>query len=189
MYATDAMGSWISLPGWLTLITGPVFQMGKVLYSYHAPYWRALFPLAAALFMVVVARFLMPSRWAAVARPLIGTLGIGIALAAAIVIHGQAQEIASIVRSGQAQVLAGRVSGFRPGSGNQHRHEKLTLAGVLFDYVDYDGGPGFNRTAADGGPMRDGRCIRLRYYRDSFRGNRILKLEQLSGADSALHCR
>ena len=70
----------------------------------------------------------------------------------------------------------GRVRSFVPGGIGGHPWESFAVSGTWFSYSDFFRDGGFNRTAAFGGPMRQGLQVRI-YYLPSHGRNKIVRLE------------
>jgi len=66
----------------------------------------------------------------------------------------------------------GRVEHFHPMPWAGHDEETFDVNGIKFSYSDYIITAGFNNTASHGGPIRQGRPVRI-----CERGNEILRLE------------
>jgi len=76
------------------------------------------------------------------------------------------------LRTGDYSVVEGAVSQFHPMPYSGHDSERFTVEGVSFKYSDYDQSQGgFNNTSSHGGPIREGKRVRIAY-----REGRILKL-------------
>ncbi|MES2297270.1 MAG: hypothetical protein V4582_09520 [Pseudomonadota bacterium] len=73
---------------------------------------------------------------------------------------------------GKAQVVEGLVRNFKGMPPNGHGMETFCVSRACFEYSDYSIVAGFNNTATRGGPIREGRPVRITYV-----GNSILKLE------------
>lgn len=71
---------------------------------------------------------------------------------------------------GQAEVIEGPVTIYLEVGGG--KNECISVADRQFCYSDWDLTPGFNRTRALGGPIRDGLQVRLRAI-----GDTIVRLE------------
>jgi hypothetical protein len=74
--------------------------------------------------------------------------------------------------SGQAGVIEGVVTDFRPMPYEGHADESFTVSGKRFSYSDYSVTAGFNNTRSHGGPIDNGVYVRITH-----RGNTILRLE------------
>jgi hypothetical protein len=73
---------------------------------------------------------------------------------------------------GTASVTEGVVSNFVPMPYGGHADEKFTVSGVTFSYSDYAITSGFNNTRSHGGPIDEGKRVRVTYV-----GNVIVRLE------------
>jgi hypothetical protein len=72
-------------------------------------------------------------------------------------------------------VIEGLATGFEPYTGS-HRYEEFKVDTVVFRYSDGDLTGGFNQTKSNGGPMAEGKQVRISYT--SFKNSIvILKLE------------
>ena len=154
-----------------------------LLYSYSPPYYRALYPLAVGFLLVLGVRVFVRTDGRQVAQFMIGLMMTALAIAVAISLHFESRQIAHVREIGEARTITGVVIDFIPGSENLHRKESFSVQGVRFEYVGYDGGPGFNQATADGGPLVAGFCLKIQYFHDRNLGNRILSLEQLPAQD------
>ena len=81
-------------------------------------------------------------------------------------------KLVSAVRSGQVQYVEGHVEQFVPMPHGGNAMESFTVQGKRFEYSDYVVTAGFNNTASHGGPIREGRSVRVTYVDDT-----IVRLE------------
>ena len=158
-----------------------------MVYSYSAEYWRALIILPVVVAVLLFVRFLPGSRSKRPPLWLVTAFGAFCFVAALSILYRQDRDIRRAMAANGAPTVEGTVTDFRPGS-NDHRPERFRVHDVRFEYSD-DGHPGFHQTAAEGGPIREGMCVRIRYYRNEFNENRILMLEVLGKARAAVQCR
>jgi len=86
--------------------------------------------------------------------------------------YGEYRRLVHAYHAGTYEVLEGVVEGFEPMPFTGHQDESFTLKGVKFRYSDYQVMAGFNNTTSHGGPIREGRRIRLWHV-----GNAIIRLE------------
>ncbi len=73
--------------------------------------------------------------------------------------------------SGAATVIEGRVESFDPMPYSGHKNESFVVAGKRFEYSDFEPTSAFNNTKSHGGPIDEGRQIRLWCV-----GDRIVRL-------------
>lgn len=78
--------------------------------------------------------------------------------------------------NGTATVTEGVVTNFIPMPYSGHATEKFTVNGVTFSYSDYGVTAGFNNTKSHGGPIDEGKRVRVTHL-----GNTILVLEVADG--------
>ena len=79
-------------------------------------------------------------------------------------------------------VIEGVVTDFDPMPYAGHQNESFTINDVRFEYSDFDESYyGFNNTKSHGGPIDEGRKIRVSYYINN-KKNIIIKIEVLSRA-------
>jgi len=79
----------------------------------------------------------------------------------------------SLLNSGKCSVTEGYVENFDPAPASGHKNESFILNGKKFSYSDYDVSTGaFNQTYSHGGPIYQGRWVRI-----SYKDNLILKIE------------
>lgn len=76
-------------------------------------------------------------------------------------------------QAGRCSIVEGQVESYRdtPG-GRGRRDESFSVRGIVFGYSNLEITGGFNTTAQDGGPIRNGLPVRICY-----RGGEILRLE------------
>lgn len=82
------------------------------------------------------------------------------------------RSLVAAVETGAARVAEGGVSNFTPMPVTGHAMEKFCVGDACFEYSDFVVTNGFNNTSSHGGPIRDGRPVRITYV-----GNSIVKLE------------
>jgi hypothetical protein len=80
--------------------------------------------------------------------------------------------LASALREGRCDIVAGKVTQFHPMPASGHDTERFVIGNRQFKYSDYIVSPGFNNTSSHGGPIRDGLRVRIHYV-----GNDIARLE------------
>ena len=76
------------------------------------------------------------------------------------------------LKSGDYEVVEGRVENFTPMPWEGHADESFDVNGVRFSYSDYEITAGFNNSASHGGPVRSGLPVRIAY-----KDGEILRLE------------
>jgi hypothetical protein len=67
------------------------------------------------------------------------------------------------LQAGNAQVVEGVVTNFRPMPESGHGYESFDVAGKHFAYDDYIDSGGFNSSSTFGGPIRAGQRVRIAY--------------------------
>lgn len=76
------------------------------------------------------------------------------------------------------KVIAGPVRDFVPMPATGHAMERFCVRTACFQYSDYVLTGGFNNTSSHGGPIKEGRSVRVTYLEyPSWPGNVIVKLE------------
>ena len=80
------------------------------------------------------------------------------------------------VHFGTAYVVEGDVEEFQPMPAGGHGSEHFVVDGRRFQYSDATASPGFDQTSIDGGPIRAGLHVRIRYV-ELGSGPTITKLE------------
>lgn len=78
--------------------------------------------------------------------------------------------------NGTATVTEGVVTDFVPMPRSGHADEKFTVNGITFAYSDYHVTAGFNNTKSNGGPIDEGKKVRVTHL-----GDIIVKLEIADG--------
>ncbi len=68
------------------------------------------------------------------------------------------------MKNGTYKEIEGIVENFDPMPHSGHKLESFTLNNVKFEYSDFVISPGFNNTKSHGGPIDEGKYIRIRYY-------------------------
>jgi len=77
-----------------------------------------------------------------------------------------------VLASGEYRTVEGVVENFRPLAAHGRGIESFEVKGVRFQYSPLALSPGFNRAAAEGGPIANGVHVRIAYF-----GLAILRLE------------
>jgi len=80
--------------------------------------------------------------------------------------------LAAELRHNKCEVTEGVVTSFSPFPYEGHQEESFQVDDQMFRYSDYELTAGFNRTASQGGPISEGKRVRIHHV-----GNRIAKLE------------
>lgn len=70
-------------------------------------------------------------------------------------------ELRRALRSGQFEVVEGKVVDFVPMPADGHVMERFTVNGHRFEYSDAVPTAGFNNTQSHGGPIREGLIVRI----------------------------
>ncbi len=86
--------------------------------------------------------------------------------------YGNYRRHSLLMREGRASLVEGRVENFVPMAYHGHGLESFEVNGVRFEYSDYVVSPGFNNSKSHGGPIDEGRLVRI-HHRDGI----ILRLE------------
>jgi len=85
-----------------------------------------------------------------------------------------------LLDSGRCVVIEGTVRDFRPMPKGGHAQESFSVSGVRFAYGG-DVRAGYNRTAPEGGSIRDGQQVRIHYFPSRLMDNEIARLEVAEG--------
>jgi hypothetical protein len=80
--------------------------------------------------------------------------------------------------TGRVRIAEGQVRNFHAMPRTGHDLESFEVSGVRFSYSDYIITPGFHQTASHGGPISEGRTVRIRHV-----GNDILTVEVLKASE------
>ena len=75
--------------------------------------------------------------------------------------NSQRARVVDALRAGRYQLVQGVVQNFRPGDVDSHPPEEFTVAGHRYQYAPAEHLFGFNRVAAQGGPIREGLRVRI----------------------------
>ncbi len=67
--------------------------------------------------------------------------------------------------------VSGVVENFDPMPYEGHKNESFSVKGIRFEYSDFEIGFGFNQSKSHGGPIDEGKYVRIQYYK-----GRILRL-------------
>ena len=86
--------------------------------------------------------------------------------------YGEYRHLVAALQNGEAQVVEGIVTDFKPIPPQGHADERFTVAGHTFSYSDYVTTSAFHTTRSYGGPIRAGLRVRVTYV-----GNSIVRLE------------
>lgn len=92
------------------------------------------------------------------------------------VTSNQQRTLVAAERSGAATLVEGVVSHFVPWPHGPHKMERFCVASTCFEYSDHVINGGFNRTSAEGGPIREGLRVRVMHV-----GGVIVRLEIAAG--------
>ena len=68
------------------------------------------------------------------------------------------------LKNGTYNEVEGIVENFDPMPYSGHKMESFTVKGVKFEYSDFVVSSGFNNTKSHGGPIDEGKYVRIRYY-------------------------
>lgn len=60
--------------------------------------------------------------------------------------------------------VEGVVENFDPMPYSGHKNESFTVNGVFFEYSDFGPSAGFNNTKSHGGPIDEGKYVKIRYH-------------------------
>ena len=141
------------------------------------------FPAFGLIFVAIgailfVRRRSLPGRWSERPRASAAFAGVYLAFAvfwtatAFLSTYGEYRSLSEAERSGQVQVVEGRVADFRPMPAAGHAMERFCVADACFEYSDFVVTGGFNNTSSHGGPIRAGLAVRVSHVH-----GRIVKLE------------
>ncbi|WP_461535268.1 hypothetical protein [Spongorhabdus nitratireducens] len=97
-----------------------------------------------------------------------------IAVASTSNIYNKKQTLRALYEQGRFHVVEGIVEDFDPMTSRGNKNESFTVNGVMFKYSGYRITQGFNQTASEGGPVREGLPVRVSYIDQD---NTIIKLE------------
>ena len=70
----------------------------------------------------------------------------------------------SAMKDGTYKEVEGIVENFDPMPHSGHKNESFTVKGVKFEYSDYGVSTGFNNTKSHGGPIDEGKFVKIKYY-------------------------
>ena len=70
------------------------------------------------------------------------------------------------IENGTYQEVEGFVENFEPMPHGGHKNESFTVNDVKFEYSDFKISAGFNNTKSHGGPIDEGKYVRIKYYND-----------------------
>jgi len=74
-------------------------------------------------------------------------------------------ECRSVIKNGTYQEVEGIVEKFEPEPLEGHKNESFTVKGVSFSYSDAGPSSGFNNSKSHGGPIDEGKYVRIRYHK------------------------
>lgn len=152
-----------------------VFDLTSAGYS---TWWFPAFGLVFVLIGVILVRFrhALPTRNPIVMRRAFPWFFLGFAviwtLGALTGTYGEYRGLSGAIRSGNVQIVEGKVSEFVPMPYGGHSDERFCVARQCFAYSDYGVTSGFNNTASHGGPIREGLPVRITHV-----GGKIVRLE------------
>jgi hypothetical protein len=148
----------------------------------YATWWFAAVGLlfvcfgALLVFAPATANRLMPAGLQGRSRTLFGWTFLLFAVAWTLLnfedTYQKYRDATTALRNRQYSVVEGPVTDFVPMPFTGHAMERFTVGGRRFSYSDYVLTIGFHHTASHGGPIREGRYVRVSYV-----GNLILRLE------------
>jgi len=149
------------------MIDNTQYQLVYTIATDRCPWWIlavGLAPIAMGVLLLLIGRRVG-------ALSIIGGLvWTAIAVPSALRCHSSHEAL----RAGRAQVVEGEIRNFHPMPPTGHDVESFEVSGVKFSYSDYIIAPGFHQSASRGGPIAEGRVVRIRHV-----GNDILTLEVL----------
>jgi hypothetical protein len=73
-------------------------------------------------------------------------------------------ECRNVMKNGTYKEVEGKVENFDPMPFSGHKDESFTVNGILFKYSDFGVSAGFNNSKSHGGPIDEGKYVRIRYY-------------------------
>lgn len=76
-----------------------------------------------------------------------------------------------VLEKGTVSEVSGIVEDFDPMPYEGHKSESFSVKGIHFEYSDFEIGYGFNQSKSHGGPIDEGKYVRIQYYK-----GRILRL-------------
>jgi hypothetical protein len=121
--------------------------------------------LVAAGLAVLIFELLRPSRKFKKVNRIYPSIFIGMALLWTLVsfafTFGDYLILRNRVRNGRCEVVEGTVSSFVPMPPEGHAMEHFIVNGHYYEYSDYQVIAGFNHTQSHGGPIAEGRRVRI----------------------------
>ena len=73
-------------------------------------------------------------------------------------------ECRRVMKNGTYKEVEGYVENFDPMPYSGHKNESFSVNGVFFSYSDYGPSAGFNNTKSHGGPIDEGKYVKIRYH-------------------------
>tara|TARA_R110002096_G_scaffold28203_10_gene85653 strand:- start:7007 stop:7474 length:468 start_codon:yes stop_codon:yes gene_type:complete len=70
----------------------------------------------------------------------------------------------SAMKNGTYEEVEGLVENFDPMPHSGHKNESFTVNGINFEYSDFGSSAGFNNTKSHGGPIDEGKYVRIKYF-------------------------
>lgn len=149
--------------------------MYDIVYEYSPTWWPGALVASGAILGVAIATRVPPGwfRWLAWSWTVFFLFLTATLLSMYL---RDARVVKAAIANGSVIEVEGRVSGFVPAPYEGHRDESFVVNGIPFSYSEYVNRGGFHRTAARGGPIRDGLEVRIHYFPE-YAYNRILRLE------------
>jgi len=132
--------------------------------------------LMAAGLCVLVYQYLRPPRrfktYSRVYPIIFVSLALVWTLGAFAITFGDYAILRNAVRDGRCEIVEGTISNFVPMPYEGHAMEHFVVNGHYFEYSDFRVTAGFNRTQSNGGPLAEGRRVRICHV-----GGEIARLE------------
>ena len=147
-------------------------------------FWLILLPLSEFFFAFVLAGALLLERHTG-RKLTLWKSAIPAALVKALLVLATAAitwdyvRLTWLLESGGCVVVEGTVKDFRPMPKGGHDQESFSVSGVRFAYGDLRAG--YDKTAPEGGHIRDGQHVRIHYFPSRLMDNEIARLEVAEG--------
>jgi hypothetical protein len=77
---------------------------------------------------------------------------------------GEYLTLRNVLISNEFKTVEGIVSNFHPMPYEGHEEETFTVQGIRFSYSDYIATNAFNNTKSHGGPIDEGKAVKIDYY-------------------------
>ena len=149
--------------------------MYEIVYEYSPTWWPGALVASGAILGIAVATR-VPAGWF---RWLAWSWAVFFLYLTATLLSMYLRDagvVKEAIARGAVIEVEGKVNGFIPAPYEGHQDESFVVNGIPFSYSEYVNRGGFHRTAAHGGPIREGLEVRIHYFPE-YANNRILRLE------------